>query len=491
MEPSVTHAKTPFRDTSPPFYFSMNSGGGNTNIGTGEDLTNDEVSSAAFGNTDTTNSWLQLQQLQQQQQAMMLQNYGLSQMNNNLLHSSYMQHQHQAQHPVNPTASMFDMNMGQNMTGNAMSQFLASTANNNSAIDPMMMYQAHGGGGGLDRLTNASASSYLVDQIAKNMKPIKKKRTKKPKECPRRPLSAYNVFFKEERTRILDALAAENAANAENEEAPGKIGFENLAKTIGARWKKVPADDLARYRELAKMDHVRYTDEMKVYEEKLHRMKEKEEEANNAVKKQEDAVREAAKGAADAAAAAIPAQSASSTNVRPFSSSEDDAGNDDGRIAKKPKIEQRYFNTEGLGQSTQNYPWGNSQLQQELQMTQSQQNANIHNQLQQQMQLANAGNLNQVGNLDQADQDLLQLHLLQQSMFRNNSSARGGLSQFNNGMHQLNHQSALFGSAVPGHQGSMFDNNSASNTQQLLERYLQGQGMPSGARNFAPPGSQE
>jgi len=115
-------------------------------------------------------------------------------------------------------------------------------------------------------------------------------RSKKPKGIPKRPLSAYNIFFKEERERIIDEEArklSEAAAQAEKmlllqqqkeEEERGsegqaenrrqvrrrcrggrgggrghrqtqrrpKIAFEKLAKIVGKRWKELTNAELQR-----------------------------------------------------------------------------------------------------------------------------------------------------------------------------------------------------------------------------------------------------
>ena len=51
--------------------------------------------------------------------------------------------------------------------------------------------------------------------------------------------SAYNIFFKEERQKIMS-------------HEHKSVGFQNLAKTIGARWKRMSSDEeRAPYKEKA------------------------------------------------------------------------------------------------------------------------------------------------------------------------------------------------------------------------------------------------
>lgn len=148
----------------------------------------------------------------------------------------------------------------------------------------------------------------------------KKSRPKKPKNKPKRPLSAYNIFFKDERHKILSNIpdkadddeededdkdeddkdeetgdgekktkdvkeepgeeGAEGAGAAEGGEKKkpsgkkrkrvphGKIGFESLAKIVGQRWKELPEEELKIYKDRAEEDMKRYRKEMEAYVQK-------------------------------------------------------------------------------------------------------------------------------------------------------------------------------------------------------------------------------
>lgn len=145
----------------------------------------------------------------------------------------------------------------------------------------------------------------------------------KVKGKPKRPLSAYNFFFREERSRILDSLPKggekmknepkdlredkeekkedkeekkehkeekkedkeEGGGEEKKKDDPtkstdkdydqvgddgkkiphGKIGFENLAKLIGRRWQELDAAGVEKYKKLADEDMTRYKKEMEIF----------------------------------------------------------------------------------------------------------------------------------------------------------------------------------------------------------------------------------
>jgi hypothetical protein len=148
----------------------------------------------------------------------------------------------------------------------------------------------------------SATSAGLLGKMASNAptETKTKKVRKKPKDRPKRPLSAYNIFFKEERARILEEIPTEKdekeAKEADSktdskdkdkdekvteEETPpadgskpirkrkklphGKIGFESLAKVIGQRWQDLESDEVKYYKDKAEEDMKRYKIEMEVY----------------------------------------------------------------------------------------------------------------------------------------------------------------------------------------------------------------------------------
>lgn len=108
-------------------------------------------------------------------------------------------------------------------------------------------------------------------------KPIKRK----PKDKPKRPLSAYNFFFKEERIKVIKAVNCEEGVDPKDidpeltdeliqnlRKDDGKVSFEEMGKLIGHRWKEINSERLAHYSALAQSDTERYKKEMETYNER-------------------------------------------------------------------------------------------------------------------------------------------------------------------------------------------------------------------------------
>ena len=100
---------------------------------------------------------------------------------------------------------------------------------------------------------------------------VKRTRRKQPKDKPKRPLSAYNIFFKEERARLLSKAPTDGSDGGESSQkrtASGKIGFENLAKIIGGKWQDLQPREVEYYKTKASADMERYKKEMDEYNKK-------------------------------------------------------------------------------------------------------------------------------------------------------------------------------------------------------------------------------
>jgi len=94
----------------------------------------------------------------------------------------------------------------------------------------------------------------------------KRHRIVKPKGKPRRPLSGYNVFFKEERGKWDISAIQSSVANSKNKE---DSAFRTMTKAIGKRWRDLSADQKLQYEQVASADMQRYRKEMDEYKLKL------------------------------------------------------------------------------------------------------------------------------------------------------------------------------------------------------------------------------
>jgi hypothetical protein len=102
--------------------------------------------------------------------------------------------------------------------------------------------------------------------------PTVSRRRKKPKGFPKRPLSGYNIFFKEERVKVLEESNSQRVATPNDyEKAIGRkidrssVSFQDLGKIIGKRWKTLSDEDRRRFESLADQDNLRYRSEMDDY----------------------------------------------------------------------------------------------------------------------------------------------------------------------------------------------------------------------------------
>ena len=82
-------------------------------------------------------------------------------------------------------------------------------------------------------------------------------------EKPKRSLTAYNLFFKDERERLLKILPISKATKSRK--AHGKLGFAEMARTVAANWKKITPELKMEYERRSELDKERFEAEYLVY----------------------------------------------------------------------------------------------------------------------------------------------------------------------------------------------------------------------------------
>jgi hypothetical protein len=103
---------------------------------------------------------------------------------------------------------------------------------------------------------------------------VKKKRArkkwKKPKDKPNRPLSAYNLFFQAERAVMLGdetPSADSDKKKRIHRKTHGKVGFADMARLIGSKWKSLPDEQRKGFMDEAAKEKKRYALELNIWKE--------------------------------------------------------------------------------------------------------------------------------------------------------------------------------------------------------------------------------
>jgi hypothetical protein len=126
---------------------------------------------------------------------------------------------------------------------------------------------------------------------------------------PKRPLSAYNLFFRDQRGLLLDNLPTRG--DDKPKRSHGKIGFKDLARTIAARWKDIAPDEKERYESIAAEGREKYLKRAKEW-------KKQQKKLGKVAKRQQ-------KNASKAASASVVRQVLSTSVVGRFASRSDEA----------------------------------------------------------------------------------------------------------------------------------------------------------------------
>ena len=111
-----------------------------------------------------------------------------------------------------------------------------------------------------------------------------RKKSKKPKDMPKRPLSAYNIFFQIERKKLMEArekgetpedfdMASVSSTSDGDEQDKRKKAslFQAIAQTIANRWKALPSDERVKFEEMAKEEMKKYRIKKDEYQQRMVR----------------------------------------------------------------------------------------------------------------------------------------------------------------------------------------------------------------------------
>ena len=82
---------------------------------------------------------------------------------------------------------------------------------------------------------------------------------------PKRPLSAYNMFFRDQREELLAHLPTRHSDYSGK--GHNKIGFQDLARVIGAKWRDIDPEEKERYEKIAAKGREKYLEHTKLWKQ--------------------------------------------------------------------------------------------------------------------------------------------------------------------------------------------------------------------------------
>eukprot|EP00538_Stauroneis_constricta_P011160 CAMPEP_0119560084 /NCGR_PEP_ID=MMETSP1352-20130426/13942_1 /TAXON_ID=265584 /ORGANISM="Stauroneis constricta, Strain CCMP1120" /LENGTH=662 /DNA_ID=CAMNT_0007607973 /DNA_START=238 /DNA_END=2226 /DNA_ORIENTATION=- len=160
-------------------------------------------------------------------------------------------------------------------------------ANHDPSSDKESTQQPASAGSQADAAAATTTTANTASSASASPKKKKRKSWKKPKNKPNRPLSAYNLFFKSERMKMIGEIPSGGADTSEDggandgnqqprhssdplkkrihRKSHGKVGFAEMARVIGGRWKLLPADKRKVFEEGALEEKKRYEIELEAW----------------------------------------------------------------------------------------------------------------------------------------------------------------------------------------------------------------------------------
>lgn len=111
--------------------------------------------------------------------------------------------------------------------------------------------------------------------LAREPVPVSSKEQAEPLKKPKRPLTAYNLYFHSERLRLIEARSTKNN---KGKVVKGKVAFAEMARIISKRWNQADSSIRAPFCHKANVEKLRYLREKQEYNDQVERRRQSEEQ---------------------------------------------------------------------------------------------------------------------------------------------------------------------------------------------------------------------